>query len=190
MTLTFERDPAMDDALADALVDLWVDVTNAGGAVGFLAPVAAAQIQPAVDAYAAALAEGRTRLLLGRDEHGRPAATAFLSLDSHPLTAHWASLYTVMVHPKLQGGGRGRDLMAAAADLARDTPGIEAVRLSCRGGLGLERFYASCGYREVGRVPAAVRVAPGDDRDEVLMLLPLRRSGSREGLPETAERPG
>jgi hypothetical protein len=29
------------------------------------------------------------------------------------------------------------------------------------------------GYREVGRLPGALRVAPGDDRDEVLMWLPL-----------------
>lgn len=33
--------------------------------------------------------------------------------------------------------------------------------------------YAFCGYREVGRVPGAIRVAPGDDRDDVSMLLPL-----------------
>ncbi len=51
--------------------------------------------------------------------------------------------------------------------------GVEAIRLTCRGGLGLERFYASCGYKEVGRIPDAIRVAPGDDRDDVIMLLPL-----------------
>ncbi|NEE33044.1 GNAT family N-acetyltransferase, partial [Streptomyces sp. SID7982] len=30
-----------------------------------------------------------------------------------------------------------------------------------------------CGYKEVGRVPDAIRVAPGDDRDDIIMLLPL-----------------
>jgi GNAT superfamily N-acetyltransferase len=86
---------------------------------------------------------------------------------------HWLWLYTVMVHPKHQGRGYGRDLLAAAADAARGIDGTEAIRLTCRGGLGLERFYGSCGYKEVGRVPGAIRVAPGDDRDDVVMLLPL-----------------
>lgn len=36
-----------------------------------------------------------------------------------------------------------------------------------------DRFYAACGYKEVGRVPGAIRVADGDDRDDVVMLLPL-----------------
>jgi GNAT superfamily N-acetyltransferase len=78
-----------------------------------------------------------------------------------------------MVHPRHQGRGYGRDLLAAAGDAARTMPGIEAIRLTCRGGNGLERFYASCGYKEVGRVPGAIRVAPGDDRDDITMLLPL-----------------
>lgn len=63
--------------------------------------------------------------------------------------------------------------MDAVADAARTMEGIEAVRLGCRGGLGLEHFYAACGYKEVGRVPGAIRVAPGDDRDDITMLLPL-----------------
>ena len=29
------------------------------------------------------------------------------------------------------------------------------------------------GYQEVGRVPAAIRVAPGNDRDDITLLLPL-----------------
>ena len=32
---------------------------------------------------------------------------------------HWIWLYTVMVHPRHQGKGYGRDLLAAAADAAR-----------------------------------------------------------------------
>ncbi len=87
---------------------------------------------------------------------------------------HWLWIYTVMVHPRHQGRGYGRDLMAAAADAARTLDGIEAIRLTCRGGTGADRFYGACGYKEVGRVPGAIRVAEGDDRDDVIMLLPLR----------------
>ncbi|MFJ3927790.1 GNAT family N-acetyltransferase [Streptomyces sp. NPDC090022] len=173
MPLTFTLDPAVDAALTDAVVELWAEVTNAGGSVGFVPPVSTATIRPEMDKYLPALAEGRTRLLVGHDEDGRLAATAFLSLNSHRLMTHWVWAYTVMVHPRHQGRGAGRALMAAVADAARSIEGIEAVRLGCRGGTGLEHFYGSCGYKEVGRVPGAIRVAPGDDRDDITMLLPL-----------------
>ncbi|WP_445528270.1 GNAT family N-acetyltransferase [Streptomyces cyslabdanicus] len=173
MPLTFTLDPTVDPALRDGILDLWTDVTNAGGAVGFLPPVTREEIRPELVKQFLVLAEGRSRLLVGHDEEGRVAATAFLTFNTHRLMTHWLWLYTVMVHPRHQGRGYGRDLLAAAADAARGFPGIEAVRLACRGGLGLERFYASCGYKEVGRVPGAIRVEPGDDRDDVIMLLPL-----------------
>ncbi|MEW2283462.1 GNAT family N-acetyltransferase [Streptomyces sp. NPDC047841] len=174
MPLTFTLDPAITPALRDGILDLWTDVTDAGGAVGFVAPADREEIRPELVRHFAQMAEGRTRLLVGHDEAGEVAATAFLTRNTHRLMTHWLWLYTVMVHPRHQGRGYGRDLLAAAADAARGMEGIEAVRLTCRGGLGLERFYGSCGYKEVGRVPDAIRVAPGDDRDDIVMLLPLR----------------
>lgn len=36
MTLTFEVDPAVDRTLRDGVLALWADVSNAGGAVGFV----------------------------------------------------------------------------------------------------------------------------------------------------------
>ncbi|MFI9649909.1 GNAT family N-acetyltransferase [Streptomyces sp. NPDC052040] len=173
MPLTFVLDPPMTPALRDGVLDLWTDVSNAGGAVGFVAPVAREAVRPELLRHLAAMDEGRTRLLVGRDPEGRVAACAFLTRNTHRLMAHWLWLYTVMVHPRHQGRGYGRDLLAAAADGARGMAGIEAIRLGCRGGLGLEHFYASCGYKEVGRVPGGIRVAPGDDRDDITMLLPL-----------------
>ncbi|WP_030347182.1 MULTISPECIES: GNAT family N-acetyltransferase [unclassified Streptomyces] len=173
MALTFTLDPAITPALRDGILGLWADVSNAGGAVGFVPPVTREEIRPELVRHFVQMAEGRTRLLVGHDEAGEVAATAFLTHNTHRLMTHWVWLYTVMVHPRHQGRGYGRDLLAAAADAARGIDGVQAVRLTCRGGHGLERFYASCGYKEVGRVPDAIRAAPGDDRDEVFMLLPL-----------------
>ncbi|MEV7991458.1 GNAT family N-acetyltransferase [Streptomyces sp. NPDC086077] len=173
MPLTFTLDPAVDRSLRDGLLDLWTDVTNAGGAVGFVPPVTRESVRPELLKQFAAMAEGRSRLLAGFDQGGRVCATAFLTFNTHRLMGHWLWLYTVMVHPRHQGKGYGRDLLAAAADAARGFEGIEAIRLTCRSGMGLERFYGSCGYKEVGRIPDAIRVAPGDDRDDVIMLLPL-----------------
>ncbi|NEB00139.1 GNAT family N-acetyltransferase [Streptomyces sp. SID13726] len=173
MPLTFTLDPAVTPELRDGLLDLWTDVSNAGGAVGFVAPVERDVIRPELVKHLVGMEQGRTRLLVGLDEEGRVAATAFLAFNTHRLMTHWLWLYTVMVHPRHQGEGYGRDLLAAAADAARGIDGIEAIRLTCRGGLGLERFYGSCGYKEVGRIPGAIRVAPDDDRDDIIMLLPL-----------------
>ncbi|MCX4583590.1 GNAT family N-acetyltransferase [Streptomyces sp. NBC_01481] len=173
MSLTFELDPPVDRALRDGVVALWADVSNAGGAVGFVPPVNEEAVRPEFVKQLVSMAEGRTRLLVGYDGEGAVAATAFLTYNTHRLMRHWVWLYTVMIHPRHQGAGYGRELMAAVAEAARGFEGIEAIRLTCRGGTGVDRFYAACGYKEVGRVPGAIRVAEGDDRDDIMMLLPL-----------------
>jgi GNAT superfamily N-acetyltransferase len=173
MALVFHLDPPVGPELRDGVLTLWTDVSNAGGSVGFVPPVGVEDIRPEWLKHLAAMAERRTHLLVGLDGTGAVAATAFLSLNTHRLMRHWLWLYTVMVHPRHQGKGYGRDLLAAAEQAAASLDGIEAIRLTCRGGEGLERFYSSCGYKEVGRVPGAIRVGPGDDRDDVTMLLPL-----------------
>ncbi|MFF0483995.1 GNAT family N-acetyltransferase [Streptomyces sp. NPDC004435] len=176
MTLTFEADPAVDQALTDGILALWTDVSNAGGAVGFVPPVTSEEIRPSLIQHFANMAKGTQRLVVGRGEDGEVAATAFISFNSHRLMTHWVWLYTVMVHPRHQGKGYGRDLMAAVEHTARTAPGfeaIEAIRLGVRGGTGVDGFYAKAGYQEVGRVPGAIRVAPGDDRDDITMVLPL-----------------
>ncbi|WP_319652680.1 GNAT family N-acetyltransferase, partial [Streptomyces scabiei] len=159
--------------LHEHILTLWSDVSNAGGAVGFVPPVTPQDIRPELLKHLTAMADGRHRLLVGLDEHGTPAATAFFAFNTHRLMTHWVWLYTVMVHPAHQGRGHGRALMTAAESAARGFDGIDAIRLGCRGGHGLEHFYDSCGYKEVGRVPGAIRVAPGDHRDDITMLLPL-----------------
>lgn len=173
MTLTCELDPVLDDALREGVLALWTDVTEAGGAVGFVPPVTPEDIRPTLDASLAAVAAGSRRLLVGRDEDGEIAGTVFLAFNEHRLMRHWLWLYTVMIHPRHQGRGYGRVLMAQAEAAARTFPGIEAIRLTCRGGTGVDAFYAGCGYKEVGRVPDAIRVSPGDDRDDIMMLLTL-----------------
>ncbi|KAF4410416.1 MULTISPECIES: GNAT family N-acetyltransferase [Streptomyces] len=167
--LTFDLDPAVTPALRDSVCDLWTDVTNAGGAVGFLPPVTPEDVRPELVRHLVAMAEDRMRLLVGRDEDGRVAATAFIGFNSHRLMRHWASVYTVMVHPSHQGKGYGRELLAAVEQAARGMDGIRGLRLTCRGGMGLERFYESCGYKEVGRVPDAIRAGEDDYRDDVVL---------------------
>ena len=134
MPLTFDLDPETTPELLDSIRTLWADVSNAGGAVGFVPPVTTEDIRPELIKHLAAMAEGRTRLLVGRDESGAAAATAFFTFNTHRLMRHWCWLYSVMVHPSHQGKGYGRDLMAAVEDAARGMDGIQGIRLTCRGG--------------------------------------------------------
>jgi GNAT superfamily N-acetyltransferase len=173
MALTFALDPSVDEALRDDVLRLWVDVSNAGGSVGFVTPVTPEDVRPRLLKYLRAIADGRARLLVGRDADGRVAATAFLVRDDHRLMRHWTWLHIVMVRPSLQRQGLGRRLLSAAADAARSWDGVEAIRLTLLGGRGLEHFYGSCGYQEVGRVPGAFKVADDDFCDEVTMWLTL-----------------
>lgn len=156
---------AVDDELRAELLASWTDVSNAGGSVGFVPPVTEEGLAPYVDEIVERVHRGRGLLAVLRVD-GRLAGFAVLSLSISPLRRHWATVLRVQVRPELQGRGLGRVLMAGVQDIAR-ARGLEFLHLTVRGGTGLEAFYARLGYREFGRMPGAIRVAPGDDRDEL-----------------------
>jgi GNAT superfamily N-acetyltransferase len=169
MALTFETHAEMPGSLRPALVDIWTDATNAGGAIGFVAPVA----RETVDAKAfGKFAVGKDLLLVG-SENGEPAAFLVLVDHQFALKDHVRILKTVVVHPRHQGKGYGVELVREAERVARTLDGVEVLHLTCRGGLGLEQFYGKCGYTEVGRIPRLLRVGADDYRDEIHMALSL-----------------
>ncbi len=157
--------------LRAALLACWTDVSNAGGAVGFVPPVTEDDVVPALDALLTRVAQGRERVVVLRAD-GELAGWAVLSLSVSPLRRHWATVLRVQVHPAQQGRGLGRALMTGVHEAARGL-GLEMLHLTVRGGYGLEGFYAGLGYREFGRMPGAIRVAPGDDREEVHLFVRL-----------------
>ena len=161
----------VDPELRAALLACWTDVTNAGGAVGFVPPVTTDDVAPALDALLTRVAQGRERVVVLRVD-GEVAGWAVLSLSVSPLRRHWATVLRVQVHPARQGRGLGRALMTGVHEAARGL-GLEMLHLTVRGGYGLEGFYAGLGYREFGRMPGAIRVAPGDDREEVHLFVRL-----------------
>ncbi|MEU4217859.1 GNAT family N-acetyltransferase [Actinoplanes sp. NPDC026623] len=172
MTLSFVLDPPLTATLRARIVDLWAEVTNAGGAVGFVAPVTVDEVRPVAEAAFAGVGSGLDRLLVGLDGD-RPVALLFVTDNRFELKAHWRVLKRVMVAPGSQGRGHGVALMREAAAVGRKM-GLDGLQVTLRDGHGLDAFYRGLGYREVGRIPGALRVAPGDHRDEVLMWLDLR----------------
>lgn len=173
VSLRFVLDPDLTPALREQILDLWVDVTNAGGAVGFVAPVTAAEVRPMAEATFADIADGPDRLLVGY-EGDRLVGILIIADNRFHLKTHYRVLKRVMVHPDTQGHGYGAALMREAERIGREL-GLAGLHVTVRGGLGLESFYDRLGYREVGRLPGALRLAPGDDRDEVFMWLHLDR---------------
>ena len=161
----------VDDALRTAMLRCWVDVSNAGGAVGFVPPVTPEDVEPALEHLLEGLrARGDVLVVLTVD--GALAGFAGLVTSAHVLKKHWATVLRVQIHPDYQKRGLGRMLLEGVHEAAR-RHGWEFVHLTVRGGTGTEAFYRALGYREVGRIPGALRVAPGDDRDEISMVRPV-----------------
>jgi GNAT superfamily N-acetyltransferase len=161
----------VDAELRGRMLRCWTEVTNAGGAVGFVPPVTEEEVAPFLDALVDRVHEGRELVALLRVD-GEVAGFAVLSLSVSPLRQHWATVLRVQVHPSRQGQGLGRVLMTGVHDIARQR-GREFLHLTARGGTGVERFYKGLGYTEFGRMPGAIRVAPGDDREEIHMTCRL-----------------
>ncbi|WBC09970.1 N-acetyltransferase family protein [Micromonospora sp. CA-248089] len=176
MDLRFVLDPDLTPELREQIIALWVDVTNAGGAVGFVAPVTADEVRPLATATLDEIADGPDRLLAGY-EGDRLVAVLVIADNRFHLKTHWRVLKRVMVHPGTQGRGYGAALMREAERIAREL-GLAALHVTVRDGLGLDRFYKRLGYREVGRLPGALRLSPTDARDEILMWRDLPTSCS------------
>jgi len=155
----------VDDALRAALLACWTEVINAGGAVGFVPPVTPEDVAPELDVTLDGVRAGRDALCL-LEEDGEPVGFAVLVGNHSPLRQHWCNVHRVQVHPSRQGGGLGRALMQGVHEVAR-ARGWEFLQLTVRGGTGTEAFYAGLGYTQVGRFPGVLRLAPGDDRDEL-----------------------
>jgi GNAT superfamily N-acetyltransferase len=162
---------SVDEALRRELLTCWTDVTNAGGAVGFVPPVTEDDIAPTLDELVRRVREGRA-LLAHLTVDGATTGFAVLARAPSPLRRHWATVLRVQVHPSRQGSGLGRVLMAGVHAIARGE-GLEFLHLGARDGTGADAFYRRLGYEEVGRMPGAIRVAPGDDRDEILLVCRL-----------------
>jgi GNAT superfamily N-acetyltransferase len=161
----------IDAALAEEMVRCWVDVSNAGGAVGFVAPVDSDDVRPLVAQMIESVEEGR-ELLVIIQVGGDLAGFGVIQLARNPLLRHYGHVVRVQVRPELHGLGLGAALMQAIKDRAIRA-GLEGLTLGVRDGTGTDSFYSRLGYVEVGRVPGAIRVAPGDDRDSIEMFLRL-----------------
>jgi len=160
-------------ALHREVLRCWVDVSNAGGAVGFPdLPVSADDVEPTLDALEADLEPRRAGLLTAHVD-GALAGWLALTRPRSRLAGHWGSVTRVQTAPAWRGTGVGVLLMGEVARGAAQDWGLDHLVLTVRGGTGIERFYERLGWREHGRHPRALRLGPDDLRDEIQLWLPL-----------------
>ena len=175
-----EAPDRFDEPTRESVLDLWCAVNDSGGAVGFLPGAPRHEVASALSTHEEGMADGGTTAVLLRGAGGRVVGLGFWVADRNPLMSHARTAYRVMTHPEMRGRNLGRLLMAAMHRVAREQD-VEVAVLDVRSGLGTTRFYEAAGYVEVGRVPGVIRVAPGDDRDSVLMARRL------DGRPMVAD---
>ncbi|MFI5972785.1 GNAT family N-acetyltransferase [Streptomyces sp. NPDC051452] len=167
ITTTHEITPE----LRRQLIDCWIAVTNSGGAAGFpFPPVQDDDVAPVTDKLLGRLHPQHCRLITARFDAAL-AGWVVLNCDPHRLVGHWGTVNHLQTHPEFRDRGVGSALMRELRKIARDDLGLEQLHLAARGEEGLEDFYSRLGWREIGRWPGALRLAPDDTRDEVLMLL-------------------
>ena len=65
MTLEFTVDPELTETLRAQIVACWTDVSNAGGAVGFVPPVTMDDVLPVAEKLFGAVTSGHDRLIVG-----------------------------------------------------------------------------------------------------------------------------
>lgn len=151
-----------------AVLDLWCAVNDDGGAVGFLPGAPRSAVTQALAAHEEQMADGSAVAVLLRATGGSVVGLGFWVGAANPMLAHTRTGYRIMTDPTRRGRNLGRLLLAAMHRVAR-ARAVELVTVGVRSGLGITRFYEGAGYDEVGRVPAAIRVAPGDDRDDIVL---------------------
>ncbi|MFD6854590.1 GNAT family N-acetyltransferase [Streptomyces diastaticus] len=157
--------------LRQELIDCWIAVTNTGGAAGFpFPPVKHDDVTPVADKLLSRLDPQQSQLLIAQVD-GVLAGWVILNRDPYRLVGHWGTVHHLQTHPAFRGRGIGSALVHELRKIARDELGLEQLHLAARGGEGLEDFYGRLGWREIGRWPEALRLAPHDTRDEVLMIL-------------------
>lgn len=172
--VVIESGGVFEPGLRADLLDTWIAATDAGGSVGFTAPAPVHLVADTLDLALERVAAGKD--VLGVLHNGeRYVGMGMLVDKGSALNAHWRTVLRVMVHPKYQQSGAGRLLMSGLRQTAVEL-GLEQLQLTIRDGQGLENFYQPLGYRIVGRHPRAVRVAPDDYRDEVMLVTDLTPS--------------
>ena len=169
--LTTRVDPPLTPELRARLLAIWVETTNAGGALGLPEPADPVSAAPVAEPTWARIEGGQDSLVVLYDDD-LPIGWVALAANASPLEQHWRTVRRMQVLPSYQGKRYGETLLLAAEDHARKL-GLDALHLTVRGKTGTERFYEKLGYAVVGVLPNALRIRADDVRDQLYLVKQL-----------------
>ena len=165
-----------------AFARLLVETVDAGGGIGFLAPLAL----PKAEAYWAEVAreldEGH-RLLFAAREDGALVGSVQVELARRETAPHRAEVQKLIVDPRWRGRGVARALMARAEAAARER-GRTLLMLDTFEGTVADGMYRRWGWTVVGTIPDYALDPRGVLRPLVLFhkaLGPHARAARRPG---------
>src|SRR5687768_6560320 len=95
------RNPPRDGTLLDRILELWVAVTNAGGAVGFVPPVTHDDVRPVASSALARVETGDDDMVVAVAD-GAVVGLGFLVTNGLNLHAHWGTIKRLQRHPALR----------------------------------------------------------------------------------------
>jgi GNAT superfamily N-acetyltransferase len=165
---TIVLDPPYSHDLRDDLVNLWFDVSQKGGAIGYTPETPMEEVAGGVDNYLARMRGGLVHLLIASREDELVASCALLE-NQISLQSHFMELKRFMVHPKFQGTGLGTWMADQASLIAREEFQLDALHITVRSGLALDRFWSRCQFDEVAIIPRTVKLEDGSYRDSIYM---------------------
>jgi len=157
--------PDLSDEQRARLIALWVEVANAGGAVGFVRPTTTADVAPVAHGAFERVAVGWDDLVVALDDDV-PIGLGFLERNTTQLEGHVGVVRRLQRAPSHAGRGIGSAVLAELERVAHDR-GLKLLTLSVRGGTGRERFYLARGYALDARLPDRLRVEDGRLADEL-----------------------
>jgi dUTP pyrophosphatase len=159
--------PELTDALRSRLIALWVDVANAGGAVGFVAPTTMDEVAPVAHGAFDRVLAGTDDLVIALDG-AEPVGMGFLERNHTRLQGHVGVIRRLQRAPSHAGRAIGDAILLTLERIARDR-GLTLMTLNVRGGTGRERFYLDRGYRVDARLPNRLCLDSGRLADELCL---------------------
>jgi ribosomal protein S18 acetylase RimI-like enzyme len=164
------------EARLEALVLLLRDAVLGGASIGFVLPLATAELEAYWREVLEPVRRGG-RILLAAFEGETLIGSVQPALEPRANGRHRAEVMKLMVLRAHRRRGAGRALMRALLEAARAS-GRSLLLLDVRTGDPAERLYRTLGFVPFGRVPGHARSPDGRLADTTFYFLRLQAAGS------------
>jgi dUTP pyrophosphatase len=173
--------PRLTDALLERLEEIWLQVSRAGGAVGFPPSATRADVEAGAAPLWDQVLDGTLDLAVA-EEGGRAVGFGFLRRGTTPVERHRGEVVKLQRDPAVAGRGVGAAVLRALESVAVER-GLTLLTLQVREGAGRESWYAGLGYEVAARLPGWVQV---EGEEVALLVMQKRLDGRGPAAPAAA----